>query len=161
MITLIAAVSENGVIGNKGKVPWNIPGDMKRFKELTINHPVIMGRKTYESLPEKNRPLPLRKNIVLSKTLGNIAGIYVARDIDEAIRLTEKKNSYVIGGEQIYKLFLEVAGKMEITKIHMPFGGDAFFPEVDWNEWNFVNRIDGISKKNNIHYSFLSYERRS
>ena len=97
-ITLIAAISENNVIGVEGKVPWHIPEDMKRFRELTLEHPAIMGRKTYESIPDRFRPLPKRKNIVMSKSLNPKEGIYIARNVDEALVLAEEKDSYVIGG---------------------------------------------------------------
>ena len=106
-LILIAAVSDNDVIGLNGKVPWYIPEDMKRFKELTLNHPVIMGRKTYESIPDNSRPLPKRKNIILSRTLNHGDGIYIARNIEEVLALTENQDSYVIGGRKIYGLFFK------------------------------------------------------
>ncbi len=139
-LAIIAAISDNNVIGMEGKIPWNIPEDMKRFRDLTLNHPVIMGRKTFENILNKfGKPLPERKNIVLSTALKSQEGIHIARTIDEALRLTGKENSYVIGGAQIYKLFLPEADKLEITRIHGYFAGDAFFPQVNWNEWQLVN----------------------
>jgi dihydrofolate reductase len=159
MITLIAAVSENGVIGNRGKIPWRIPEDMSRFRNLTVGHPVIMGRKTYEWLPERFRPLPMRKNIVLSRTMGYLDGIHVARNIGEAIGMTERKDSYIMGGEQVYGLFRPYAGRMEITRVHDVFEGDAFFPEIAFCWWDLVKKVDGISKSGGINYSFLTYER--
>ena len=152
-LTIIAAISENNVIGNKGKIPWRIEEDMKRFKYLTIGHPVIMGRKTYESIPRKFRPLPERKNIVLSRDYQSDEKIYVARDINEALKLTDRKDSFVIGGEIIYELFLPFANKMELTRVHDNFEGDVFFPEVNWKEWKLMN------EEKHLQYSFLSYSR--
>ena len=112
-ITLIAAVSDNNVIGINGKIPWDIPEYMRRFEDLTLGHPVIMGRKTYESLPKKSRPLPQRKNIVLSNSLCSRDRIYIARNIDEALSLTEGRRSYVIGGDRVYEMFLPIAERLE------------------------------------------------
>jgi dihydrofolate reductase len=157
-LTIIVAISENNVIGIENKIPWRIKEDMERFKQLTINHPVIMGRKTYESIPEKFRPLPNRKNIVLSDTLVKSNGIYVARGIGEAMALTEDKDSYIIGGAEIYKLFLPLSNKLEITKVHKNFEGDAFFPYVNWMGWKST-KIDSDRSENGLSYSFFSYER--
>jgi len=153
-LILIAAMSENNIIGDKGKIPWKIPEDLKRFRELTLNHPVIMGRKTYDSLSEKNKPLPNRKNIILSKSLEYKEGIYVARTIEEALELTEEKDSYVIGGREIYKAFLPYVNMMEITKVHKHYEGDTSFPEIDWDEWKLIKREN---KTEEVSYSFLSY----
>lgn len=156
-LTLIVAISENNVIGNNSKIPWRIPEDLARFKELTINNPVIMGRKTYDSLPEKNKPLPKRKNIIFSKSLENQENIFVAKTIGEALELTEGKNSYIIGGKEIYELFLPYVNKMEITRVHRNYEGNVFFPEINWDKWNLINQEDKVSK--DISYSFLSYVR--
>ncbi|HLC86348.1 MAG TPA: dihydrofolate reductase [Candidatus Nanoarchaeia archaeon] len=156
-LTILAAISENGVIGIENRIPWRIREDMQRFKELTLNHSVIMGRVTYDSLPERFRPLPQRKNIVLSLSMPQSEGIYVARNIEEALDLAEQ-NAYVIGGRKIYELFLPHSDRMEITRVHQNFSGDAFFPYVDWNEWILTNRKDGTSE-DGIPYSFLSYSR--
>jgi dihydrofolate reductase len=159
-LTLIAAVSENNVIGFQDKVPWRIKEDMIRFKELTIGHPVVMGRRTYLSLPEKFRPLPDRKNIILSKTLEPFDGVCVAGKLCDAIRLTEQQESYVIGGGQIYQLFLPFVNKMELTKVHSIFEGDTFFPDVSWKEWNLVNEEKKVNDAG-LSFSFETYVRRS
>ena len=158
-LTLITAISENKVIGFKNKVPWHIPEDMKRFRELTIDHPVIMGRKTYDSLPDKFRPLPDRKNIVLSTSLEPQEKIYIARNMEEALKLTKGRDSSVIGGERVYQLFLPLIDQLEITRVYRDFEGDAFFPEINWDEWELSKREEGVSKKQ-IHYSFLTYLRK-
>ncbi len=159
-LTLIVAISENNVIGFKNKIPWRIKEDMQRFKELTINHNVIMGRKTYESIPLKFRPLPERKNIVLSRNLNLNEDIYIARNIEEALVLTENKDSYIIGGEKVYELFLPLTNKIELTKVHHSYEGDTFFPDINWNNWDLVGEENGISEKDKISYSFLSYVRK-
>ena len=160
-ITLIAAVSDNNVIGFKNRVPWSIPEDIRRFKGLTLNHPVIMGRRTYESLPEKFRPLPDRKNIVLSSSLNPQEGIYIARDMSEARELTKDRDSYVMGGKRVYSMFLPIAERLEITRVHRDFEGDIFFPEVNYDEWDLFNEEKGISENKGIPYSFLTYLRKS
>lgn len=156
-ITLIAAVSENNVIGNKQTIPWHIPEDLQRFKDLTSGHPVIQGRKTYESIVKKlGKPLPDRTNIVLSKNLSSREGILVARTVEEALRFAdaEKGDSYVIGGSEVYKMFLPLADRMELTRVHKRVEGDSFFPEIDFNSWEKINEVKRRS------YSFLTYERR-
>lgn len=159
-LTLISAVSENNVIGVENKIPWRIKKDMLRFKELTTNHPIIMGRKTYESFPPKFRPLPNRKNIVLSKTFKEQDGIYIARDISEALNLTENLDSYIIGGERVYRDFLPLANKFELTRVHKEFEGDTFFPKVNWNEWKKVYDSGKLSTDSGLEYSFLTYLRK-
>jgi dihydrofolate reductase len=162
-LTIIAAISTNNVIGANGKIPWDIPEDIKRFKDLTLNHPVIMGRKTFENILRKSgKPLPKRKNIVLSTTLQPQEGVYTARTIDEALRLTGNETSYVIGGAQIYELFLLRTDKLEITRVHGYFEGDAFFPEIDWNEWQMIDSEirDNMFQIKPPYYSFLTYIRK-
>ena len=159
-LRIIAAVSDNNVIGVKGKIPWHIPEDLRRFKELTLDHPVIMGRRTYESIPERFRPLPKRKNIVLSSSLSDQEGIYIARTIDEALELIEDRDSYVIGGRRVYELFLPYVDRLEITRVHRSFEGETFFPEVNWDEWETSNEErDLVSENERIPYSFLTYSR--
>lgn len=156
-LILIAAASENNVIGFKNKIPWKIKEDMQRFRDLTKNHPVIMGRNTYESIPLKFRPLTQRKNIVLSKTLDNQKGIYIARNLEEAIELTKNEDSYVIGGEKIYREFLHLVNKIELTRIYKNYKGDSFLPEINWDNWILTKEKRKTRKKNNIDYSFLTY----
>ena len=153
--TIVAAISENNVIGKNEEIPWHISEDLRRFKKLTLNHSVIMGRKTYESIIRRlNYPLKDRKNIVLTRdTSLNGQGIHIAHSIDEAVELAGSDLTYVIGGESIYRSFSTIANFMEITRVHKTVQGDAYFPNVNWNEWNEMNREirDG--------YSFHSYER--
>ena len=159
-LTIIVAASENNVIGIEGRIPWDIPKDKKRFRDITKDHPVIMGRKTYESiLKSLGKPLPQRKNIILSNTLASEKGIYIARNIEESLRLTDDKDSYVIGGEKIYKLFLPITNKIELTRVHQHFRGDVFFPEVKWKDWNLVSEEKNLSD-DGLPYSFLTYVKR-
>jgi len=161
-LIIIVAASENNVIGINGKIPWRIKEDIRRFKELTFDHPVIMGRKTYESIPEKFRPLPQRENIILSQTLGRKEGIYVARSVDEALiaaALGNNKEPYIIGGEQVYNSFLDLSNRIELTRVHRNYNdGDAFFPSIDSQEWKLVDEQKGIS--DGLEYSFLTYSRK-
>ena len=153
-LTIIAAVSENNVIGRNGDIPWNLPKDMKRFSKLTSNHPIIMGRKTYKSI---GRPLPKRKNIILSKrsTFKN-KDLYIARNIEQALSLAEGQDTYIIGGNKVYEAFLPEANKMEITRVHRYClcGDLTFFPEVNWDEWKEIN------KEPSNGCSFITYERK-
>jgi len=163
-LTIIAAVSENNVIGVNGKIPWRIKDDMIRFKELTLNHPVIIGRRTYETLPERFRPLPQRKNIVLSRNMQSERGVYAARTIDEALELAGTSDSYIIGGAQVYELFLPFSERIEFTKVYRTYLGEniLFFPYVNWNEWDLTNRDDKSTddELGKIEYSFLTYRRK-
>jgi len=160
-LTIIAAVSDNDVIGINNKIPWRIPEDMNHFRDLTNGHPVIMGRKTYESLGKKGskfRPLPNRKNIVLSKSFETDEAIYVARNIDDVFGYAKDKDSFVIGGSEIYNLFFPYCSRMEITRVHRNFSGDSFFPNVDWGEWELVREESHCNEK--LFYSFQSYIKR-
>jgi|SRR3989344_6026414 len=163
---LIVAVAENDVIGKDGKLPWNIPEDLRRFKELTTGHPVIMGRNTYNSIIERNgRPLPNRLNIVLSqnqKVTGD--GIVNYSDLDTALKnlrdpiLVEGidfSKAYIIGGSRVYKEAIPIVDFMEITRVWDHYEGDAFFPKFNEREWKEVyynNSFEG--------FSFVSFKNR-
>lgn len=155
-LTMIAAASANNLIGVKGQVPWRIPEDMRRFKELTLNHPVIMGRKTWLSIPEEYRPLSERRNIILSRTIEKERGMYVARNIGESLMFAGGKNLFIIGGQQIYEQFLPLANRIELTKVYKEFEGDAFFPDINWSEWDLINR-EFRETKDKLKYSFETY----
>ena len=156
-ITIIAAVSENNVLGKNNKLIWHIPDDLKRFKKLTLGHSVIMGRKTFESIA---KPLPQRKNIILTRNKNYKAkGAVIAHNVKEALNFCENDNQpFIIGGGEIYKLFMSISNKIELTRIHKSYDGDAFFPEILEEKWKLVN-----SKKNNlnetkiINFSYLTY----
>jgi dihydrofolate reductase len=159
-LALIAAVASNGVIGKDNKLLWHLPDDMARFKALTTGNAVIMGRKTWESLPEKFRPLPKRHNIVLTRAASfPAAGATLAHSIDEAIAVAGAGSIFVIGGEQIYALALPLATRLELTEIDATFDGDAYFPPFDRAAWREVARESRVGD-GELNYSFVTYERK-
>ena len=159
-LIIIVAASLNDAIGKDGITPWDIPEDRVHFRDLTLNHPVIMGRKTYDSIPPKFRPLKDRKNIVLSSSLEETPGIYIARSMKEAIELAEGQDTYVMGGAQVYREFFNITSRIELTRVERKYDGDAFFPRIDAAVWKKVGKDeDGVSAKTGIPYSFQRYER--
>jgi len=152
MVTLIVAKSENNIIGNKGRIPWYIPNDLKRFKEITTNNVVIMGRKTFESLPEEYRPLPNRINIILSKDKSFKTNCcMVFNDLKKAIRKAgSDKEIFIIGGGEIYKESLKYADKVYMTEVDGEFEGDTYFPKLN-RYWKEVNREEKEG------YRFIDY----
>ena len=158
-ITLIAAASENNVLGKDNRLIWHISDDLKRFKKLTLGHSIIMGRKTFESMP---KALPNRNNIILTRNNNYRAeNVIVAHNLKEAIELTgEDSNPYIIGGGEIYNLFLPIANRIELTRVHDIFDGDAFFPEIDLNKWELICAEKHFSTPDNIfNYSYLTYKK--
>ncbi len=138
-MNIIVAVSENGVIGLKGKMPWHLPKDLQYFKKVTINHTVIMGKNTYLSI---GNPLPNRKNIVLSKTLESHKNILVASSWDEVFSLIKPDEKvFIIGGQQIYEQAFEknLVKSIYRTIVHHNFEGDTFFPHIQWNKWILIS----------------------
>ena len=133
MISLIAAVSENNVIGNKGALPWHLPRDFAFFKETTVEHTVVMGRKTFESI---GRPLPNRKNIILTRQDVSFDGCTVVHSIDE---IPQEEDVFVIGGAEIYNQFLPLAKRLYITVVHTTLEGDTYFPAIDPATWKCVS----------------------
>jgi len=156
-IFLIAAVARNGVIGAQGKLPWHLPEDLKHFKRLTLGHPVIMGRRTWESL---GKPLPGRENIVVSRKAGFEApGASVAASIEAAIALcTGEAVAYVIGGAEIYAAALPIADGIVLTEIHQDYEGDTRFPEWDRKAWHATQKETHTSGKG-VRFDFVLYER--
>lgn len=161
-ISIIAAVADNMVIGRSNKLPWRLSADLKRFKQLTTGCAVIMGKRTFESLP--NGPLPNRKNVILTSFLseGVTEGYFEAESIEDALDLCEKENKvYIIGGGAVYKQTLDMADELQITWVHADIHGDAFFPSIDFSKWNEISREDfPADEKNEFPYSFTVYERK-
>jgi dihydrofolate reductase len=165
-LVLVVAVAENGVIGKNGHLPWKIPGDLKRFQQLTIGRPVVMGRLTYESM---GGPLKGRTNIVLSSNPNYKAeGAIVVTTLDQALALAAEdaaKNNTdeiaIIGGNVVFAETLPRASRLEITEVHGTPEGDAYFPPFDRGEWKEVAR-DGPRQgpKDSLPYTFVTYERR-
>jgi dihydrofolate reductase len=137
MIIMIAAVAENNALGKNNELVWHLPNDFKRFKALTTGHHIIMGRKTFESFP---KPLPNRTHVVITRQKEyNPEGCIVVNSIEKAIAICpENETSFIIGGGEIYNLGLPFADKLEITKVHYSFEADAFFPEINPNDWKEI-----------------------
>ena len=156
-ISIIVAMSENFVIGLKNKLPWHISADLKNFKNITLGNPIIMGRKTYDSI---GKPLKDRDNIVISRDNSLIIdGVEVLDSLEKAIFMTaEAPETFIIGGQQIYQIALPFATHMYITKVEGNFEGDAYFPDYNQEEWKEVGREDLITE-NNLKFSFLKYKR--
>jgi dihydrofolate reductase len=155
-VTAILARADNGAIGLDGGLPWRIPADLKRFKRLTLGHPMIMGRRTFESFPA---PLPGRRHIVLTRDPAWRAdGAEVARDVDEALALAGKTAVSVIGGADVFRLLLPRTTRIELTEVHADVAGDTFVPPFG-PEWREVMREDHAAAGETPAYSFVSLER--
>lgn len=156
MIKIIAAISKNRVLGDDNKLIWSLPNDLKRFKKLTTNNTVVMGRKTYESI---GRPLPNRRNIVITRDENyHNDNIEVVNSIKEALLLCNN-DCFIIGGGQIYKQTLDLADKIYLTVVDEEFEGDTFFPELG-KDWFKISKIDNeINENHNYKYTFIDYER--
>ena len=160
-IVLIAAVAENGIIGKDGDMPWHYPADLKHFKETTVGHPVVMGRRTYESIVEGlGTPLPGRTNIVLTtQTMDAPGGVVIVDSIPNAIEAAREALSdggeaiYVVGGATVYEQFLPMADRLVLTEIARTPDGDTSFPTVDWSAWKTVERDE------HDELTFVTYER--
>jgi dihydrofolate reductase len=159
MISLITAMDRNRVIGKDNQIPWHLPADLAYFKQLTLGHPVIMGRKTFESL---GKPLPGRTNVILTENLSyHKAGCIIRHSIAEALEFYADQEAFVIGGATIYKAFLPIANRLLVTLIEESFFGDTLFPEIDEQIWQLVSKSQGErNEKNPYDYSFLVYEKR-
>jgi len=163
-IILIAAVAENGVIGRDGDMPWRLSSDLKRFKKVTMGKPVIMGRKTYQSI---GRPLPGRLNIVISKSLQTLDGCSVAPDLETALKIAagslnqSGENAIcVIGGGQIYRQAIGHADRMDITHVQAEVDGDTVFPEISEVDWVRVgDEFVPAGERDSHDMRFATYER--
>ena len=160
-IKLICAISKNNVIGNENKLPWNISEDLKRFKELTSNNRIVMGRKTFDSI---GRPLPNRKNIVLSKNknlrIDSVDVFNSPQDVIEAYKNNNDQNDlFIIGGNYIYELFLEYCEYLLITHVDKNYLGDAYFPKVNWDKWKLISEESKYDDKEQVKFFFRDYKR--
>lgn len=161
ILSAIAAMSTNRVIGNKNQLPWHLPADLKHFKAVTSGHPVLMGRKTYESI---GKPLPNRTNIILTRTTNYSApDCLIIHNVEAAISMAvelEMDEIFVIGGAEIFKQLLPQIQRLYLTHIHHTFDGDAFFPELNMDDWKEVSRErHHADEKNKYDYSFIVMER--
>lgn len=160
MIIMIAAVAENNALGKNNELVWHLPNDFKRFKSLTTNHHIIMGRKTFESFP---KPLPNRIHIVITRQSDyNPEGCIVVDSIEKAIALCPKnEDSYIIGGGEIYNLGLPFTDIIEITKVHHTFDADTFFPKIKENEWQLVETEENFKDEKHLYdYTYETYIRK-
>jgi dihydrofolate reductase len=160
MISIIVAIAENNAIGKNNDLLWHIPEELKRIKKLTTGHAVVMGKKTFESLPRK--PLPNRINIVISDDPADqFDQCIMAYSIEEAIKkLDPSDENFIIGGASVYRQFLPIADRLYITWVHKSFEGDVFFPEIDFSEWSLTSSEDipsGLT--NEFSYSYHIYNR--
>jgi len=161
MITIIAAVAQNNALGKDNQLIWHLPDDLKRFKKLTHNHHIIMGRKTFESLP---CILPNRKHIVISRNSNYQKNdIIVVRNVEEVLKIVPKYELiFVIGGGEIYNLFMNIADKIELTQVHYSFEADTFFPEIDPQKWKIIaSEFHSKDQKHQYDFTFKTYIRRS
>ncbi|MBO5800258.1 MAG: dihydrofolate reductase [Paludibacteraceae bacterium] len=160
MISIIVACSENNVIGKDNGLIWRLSNDLKRFKALTTGHAIVMGRKTFESI---GRPLPNRRNIILSKNLEYMEGCEIMRSTDEVLELAKSTDGelFIIGGGQVYEQLLPFADKLYLTLVHTVAEGDTFFPALNRDEWTEVARESfKADEKNEFDYEFVDYLRR-
>lgn len=160
VLSLIAAVARNGVIGINNRLPWHLPADLKHFRVLTTGHAVIMGRKTWESLPEKFRPLPGRQNIVITRNEAYRAdGAVVVGSLPAAVAAAQGDEAFVIGGAELYKAALPLADRLQLTEIDADFDGDTHFPTVTPDRWLETAR-DSQRDEGGLTYAFVTYQRR-
>ena len=158
-VTLIAAASENNIIGKDNKLIWRLSDDLKHFKELTKGHFVIMGRKTFESMP---KALPNRTNVIITrKTDYKAENAIVVNSLEKALKVAENDNQpFIIGGGEIYKLSMEIADRIELTRVHTSIEGDTSFPEIDLEKWQEVKNEKRLkNEKNEYDFSFLRYDK--
>ena len=161
-ISIIAAIADNYAIGKSNNLPWHLPADLKHFRQLTTSHAVVMGKRTFESLPKG--PLPNRRNIVLTSVMseGVNLGYFEADSLEDAVFLCEHEEQvFIIGGATVYKQCLEKVDSMYITWVHSDFSGDTYFPEVDFDKWEEISREDfDADDINKYPYSFVEYRRK-
>ena len=158
-LSLVAAIARNRVIGIGGRLPWHLPEDLRRFKRLTMGAPVIMGRRTHESI---GRPLPGRRNIVVTRqAAARWAGCTVVPSLPAALALAaDAPEAFVIGGAELYAEALPHASRLYLTLIDATYDGDTWFPEFEASAWREVSREPGIAASG-LPYSFVTYERRA
>ncbi len=159
-ISIIVAIAENFAIGKNNELLFYLPNDLKRFKEITSGHTIIMGRNTLLSLPKW--PLPNRRHIVITDNKEDVfPGCETVFSIAEAIaKVKSEEEAFVIGGGMIYKQFYPMAGKLYLTLVHKSFNADVYFPEIDFSEWDEEAREEFYDEKNDFKYSYLNLKRK-
>lgn len=157
MITLIAAAAENNALGKDNQLIWHLPDDFKRFKEITSSHYIVMGRKTFESFP---KPLPNRTHVIITRQKEFLAeGCIVVNSIEKAIEACSKEEEvFVIGGAEIYRQSIGFADKIELTRVHDTFKADAYFPEINLNQWELVfEEYHPKDEKHKVDFTFQTF----
>jgi dihydrofolate reductase len=158
VVSIVVALAGNGVIGRDGGLPWHLPTDMKRFRELTSERAVVMGRRTFESIPDRYRPLPNRRNLVLSSNRDwRAPGAEVFGDLASAVQACDG-DCFVIGGEQTYREALALAERVYATEVEGAIEGDVFFPALAEGEWRCIEQSDRVVE-NDHGFTFCVYER--
>lgn len=159
MISMIVAMDRNRVIGNDNRIPWHLPADLAYFKKITMGHPVIMGRKTFESI---GKPLPGRENVILTQNKDyQSEGCIILHSIAEVLDFCGGKDVFIIGGAQIYQTLFHYSERLYITFIEANFTGDSVFPEIDPRKWDLISKTPGErNEKNPYEFYFLIYERK-
>ncbi|GMN10697.1 dihydrofolate reductase [Croceitalea sp. MTPC9] len=161
-LIIIAAAAENNALGINNDLPWHLPDDFKRFKQLTTGHKIIMGRKTLESFP---KALPNREHIVITRDKNYQPKFKstIVNSIEAAIELTKKEEqAYIIGGGEIYKLALDFATDIELTRVHSNFDADTFFPEINTDNWELVKEeYHPKDEKHKFDFTYLTYTRKN
>jgi dihydrofolate reductase len=154
-LSIIVAVSKNGVIGVNNTLPWHLPEDLKRFKALTMGHHIVMGRKTFESL---GRLLPGRTSVIVSRNRHyQVEGAIVVASLEEAMNCCKDDDeAFLIGGAQMYQVGISLADKLYITEVDVDVDGDAYMPEIDYSQWELQEKVEHISS-NGLKYCYLIY----
>ena len=157
-ITIVVAISSNYAIGKNNQLLWHLPNDLKHFKDITAGGTVIMGRKTYDSV---GRPLPKRRNIIITRQTIEIAGCEVVNSLDAAIALCEDEAEiFIVGGAEIYRQAMHICNRIYLTIVHHSFDADTFFPEIDYKDWKETTREDHeTDEKHAFNYSFITLEK--
>jgi dihydrofolate reductase len=163
-ISIIAAVAENGVIGRQGKLPWRLSDDLRRFKQLTMGHTIIMGRRTWESI---GRALPGRRTVVVSRNpefRTDVDGVTATTSLEGALEIAEAASdneTFIIGGAELYRESFTRANRLELTRVRAEVNGDTYFPDIAWNDWQLVGSDEhDANEKNEYAYRFETYDRR-
>jgi len=162
MISIIVAIAKNNVIGKNNDLPWRLSGDLKNFAKITTGKSVLMGKKTFQSIFNRlGKPLPNRKNYVLSRTENSIEGVEIVRDINEFLQKHKDEDVFVIGGVNAFETALPITDRLYITEVDYSPEGDAFFPKFNINDWKLISEEKHTKdEKNEYNYTFQIYERK-
>jgi dihydrofolate reductase len=158
-LEIVVAVAANGIIGRGGKLPWNLPDDLKHFKAVTIGHPIVMGRRTLDEIGRK--PLPGRRNIVVSRTLGPLPGFDIVQSLDQAVALISSGPLFAIGGAVLFAEAIPKADRMHLTEIDADIDGDTWFPAWNKDQWRLVaEEAHPADARHAMPFRFCTYERK-